>query len=147
MIVFSEDAESLRHDTGFPRWSHNCRSRAFTQIIAGVLQPNRVLLVINLFMLLQEHAERPHVVQRLIAEAHMLVQSAQRLEVRLDKDIAKLQVALSCCLPAHQHLLLALVNMLACCKHQLAEIMVRSKGPRCYVWLFCTGRGDTVAAS
>lgn len=41
---------------------------------------------------MQEHAERSHVVQRLIAEAHMLVQSAQQLEVRLDKDIAKLQV-------------------------------------------------------
>lgn len=66
----------------------------------GVLWPNKVLLVISLVMLLQEHAERPHVVQRLIAEAHMLVQSAQQLEVRLDKDIAKLQVALSCCLPA-----------------------------------------------
>ena len=49
----------------------------------------------NFVLLLQEHAERPHAVQRLIADAHMLIQSAQQLEVRLDKDIAKLQVALS----------------------------------------------------
>ena len=48
----------------------------------------------------QEHAERPHVVQRLISEAHLLVQSAQQLEVRLDKDVTKLQVCPSCCMPA-----------------------------------------------
>ena len=42
---------------------------------------------------MQEHAERPHVVQRLIAEAQVLVQQAQQLEVRLDKDVVQLQVS------------------------------------------------------
>lgn len=32
-------------------------------------------------------------VQRLIADAQVLVQSAQQLEVRLDKDVTKLQVS------------------------------------------------------
>lgn len=53
------------------------------------------------FSAVQEHAERPHVVQRLISEAHLLVQSAQHLEVRLDKDITKLQVCPPCYMPAH----------------------------------------------
>ena len=65
----------------------------------------------------------------------MLVQSAQQLEVRLDKDIAKLQVALSCCcLPAphfyHLMVLLAVVTMpLACYNYQLATVADWSKGP------------------
>ena len=41
---------------------------------------------------MQEHAERPEVVQQLIADAQVLVQQAQQLDVRLDKDIIKLQV-------------------------------------------------------
>jgi len=40
----------------------------------------------------QEHAERPEVVQQLIADAQVLVQQAQQLDVRLDKDVIKLQV-------------------------------------------------------
>ena len=51
-------------------------------------------------MLLQEHAERPDVVQPLVRDAQVLVQQAQQLEVRLDKDVAKLQVWL--CLHHHQ---------------------------------------------
>ena len=43
----------------------------------------------------QEHAERPEVVQRLISDAQALVQQAQQLEVRLDKDVTKLQVRLN----------------------------------------------------
>ena len=45
--------------------------------------------------IVQEHAERPHVVQRLLADAQVLVQSAQHLDVRLDKDVTKLQVYVS----------------------------------------------------
>ena len=43
-------------------------------------------------VLLQEHAERPDLVQSLVRDAQVLVQQAPQLEVRLDKDIAKLQV-------------------------------------------------------
>ena len=93
------------------------------------------MLIRSLVLLLQEHAERPHVVQQLIADAHMLVQSAQQLEVRLDKDVAKLQVASSwCCLLAlhsyHLMVLLAVVTMLlACYNYQLAKVADWSKGP------------------
>ena len=94
-------------------------AHSFAQMVAGVLQPSNALLFMSFVLLLQEHAERAHVVQRLIAEAHMLVQSAQQLEVRLDKDIAKLQVALSFLLPAPhcQYLVLLLavvIRLLAC---------------------------------
>lgn len=40
---------------------------------------------------LKEHAERPEVVQQVIADAQVLVQQAQQLDVRLDKDVIKLQ--------------------------------------------------------
>lgn len=54
----------------------------------------------TLGVFLQEHAERPEVVQRLIADAQVLVQQAQQLDVRLDKDVNKLQVScLNACLP------------------------------------------------
>ena len=45
-----------------------------------------------MFVHAQEHAERPEVVQQLVADAQVLVQQAQLLEVRLDKDVIKLQV-------------------------------------------------------
>ena len=45
-----------------------------------------------MFVCVQEHAERPEVVQQLVADAQVLVQQAQLLEVRLDKDVIKLQV-------------------------------------------------------
>ena len=45
----------------------------------------------------QEHAERPEVVQQLMADAQLLAQQAHQLEVRLDKDVTKLQVI--CCCP------------------------------------------------
>lgn len=68
--------------------------QSYMHNLAGILRQSTSYLFVRWVLLLQEHAERPHVVQRLIAEAHMLVQSAQQLEVRLDKDIAKLQVGL-----------------------------------------------------
>lgn len=40
----------------------------------------------------QAHAERPELVQQLVSEAQALVQQGQQLDVRLDKDVAKLQV-------------------------------------------------------
>ena len=46
----------------------------------------------SVFVCGQEHAERAEVVQRLVADAQVLVQQAQLLEIRLDKDVIKLQV-------------------------------------------------------
>ena len=82
---------------------------------------------------MQEHAERPDVVQRLTLDAQALVQQVQQLEVRLDKDVAKLQVEISllhwlACLSWHTfpRLYLRAATLVACIVS--VDISIRHQG-------------------